>query len=438
MERLPIFLRGAGDIPARLYELLLANALGMIVSPAVPKAAPTFVERSNIRRIGFSDEEALLPYGPRSFQGYRLVQEYFAFPDRYLFVEFGGLDTALRRCHGDTVEITIVLSRVDPSLENALDPTQFALFCTPAVNLFPKRADRIHLSDQKTEFHIVPDRTRPMDFEVHSVTGVVGYGATSDREQEFLPFYGFSDVAGRSEHRAYYVLNRQPRVLSAQQRRVGPRSSYIGSEVHIALVDSAEAPYATDLRQLGVSTLCTNRDLPLQMPLGQRNTDFTLESGAPVQAVRCLAGPTKPQPSFAEGETAWRLISHLSLNYLSLADTDEQHGAAALRELLMLYAGAGDASRRKQIEGLRSIQSRPITRRIPTPGPVTFGRGLEVTVTFEDSSFGGTGFFLLGAVLEQFFGRYVSMNSFTETVVKTAERGEVIRWPARSGQRQLL
>jgi type VI secretion system protein ImpG len=174
------------------------------------------------------------------------------------------------------------------------------------------------------------------------------------------------------------------------------------------------------------------------MPLGLRHTDFTLESGAPVQAVRCVAGPTKPRPSFAEGDTAWRLISHLSLNYLSLVDSDDGKGAVALRELLTLYAEVGDAALGKQIEGLRSVEARPITRRLPGPGPVTFGRGLELTVTFEEASFGGTGVFLLGAVLERFFARYVSMNSFTETVVRTAERGEVMRWPARSGQRQLI
>jgi type VI secretion system protein ImpG len=278
----------------------------------------------------------------------------------------------------------------------------------------------------------------PLDFEVHSVTEVQGYGATSDREQEFLPFYSLSDLAGRNDRRAYYSVHRSPRVLSASQRRVGPRSSYIGSEVYIALVDANEAPYSTDLRQLAVGTLCTNRDLPLQMPLGLRHTDFTLESGAPVQAVRCVAGPTKPRPSFAEGDTAWRLISHLSLNYLSLVDSDDGKGAVALRELLTLYAEVGDAALGKQIEGLRSVEARPITRRLPGPGPVTFGRGLELTVTFEEASFGGTGVFLLGAVLERFFARYVSMNSFTETVVRTAERGEVMRWPARSGQRQLI
>jgi type VI secretion system protein ImpG len=183
--------------------------------------------------------------------------------------------------------------------------------------------------------------------------------------------------------------------------------------------------------------MCTNRDLPLHAVMGQGRTDFTLQASAPVSSVRCMAGPTKPRPSHAEGETAWRLISHLSLNYLSLADTDEKEGAASLRELLGLYA-TGDASARKQIEGVRSVACVPIHRRIPLPGPVSFGRGLEVSVTFDEGAFGGSGAFVLGAVLEQFFSRYVSINSFTETVLRSLERGEVFRWPVRLGQRPTL
>jgi type VI secretion system protein ImpG len=134
----------------------------------------------------------------------------------------------------------------------------------------------------------------------------------------------------------------------------------------------------------------------------------------------------------------WRFISHLSLNYLSLADTDQRQGAGSLRELLSLYGDIGEAHIRKQIDGVRSMQSKPVVRRIPSQGPIAFGRGLELTLTCDETSFEGTGAFLLGAVLERFFAKYVSMNAFTETVVRTVDRGELIRWPVRTGRRQLL
>ena len=178
--------------------------------------------------------------------------------------------------------------------------------------------------------------------------------------------------------------------------------------------------------------------MPLYLPLGQGTSDFSLETGAPVAAIRCVAGPTPPRPSYAHGDPTWRLISHLSLNYLSLADAADGGGASALRELLALYGDCGDAVIRRQIEGVRSVTSQPVTRRLPLPGPVAFGRGLQVTLTCDESAFEGTGVFLLGAVLERFFAKYVSLNSFTETALHTVQRGEIAQWPARIGRRPML
>jgi type VI secretion system protein ImpG len=421
-----------------LHEQLLTNAVMVVARPG-QRPAPWFerLADGSIQRLGFEDSQALLPCPPVSFQGYRLLHEYFAFPQRYLFVELGGLGPVVRRCAGPELELLILLNRADPALENAVAAANFALFSTPAINLFPKRADRIHLSDQVAEHHVIPDRTRPLDFETYQVTGVTGIGADNE-EQEFLPFYASYDRLSQCSQRSFYTVHRLPRLLSDRQRRVGPRSSYIGGEVYLALVDADETPYRGDLRQLAVSTLCTNRDLPLHMPVGRGDTDFTLTSGAPVSVVRCLAGPTQPRPSHAHGDTAWRLISHLSLNYLSITDTDARQGAGALRELLALYGDLAESSVRKQIDGVGSVRTAPITRRAPIPGPIAFARGLEVTVTLDEAAFEGVGIFLLGAVLEQFFAKYASINSFTETVVKSTERGEIIRWPARIGRRQTL
>jgi type VI secretion system protein ImpG len=174
------------------------------------------------------------------------------------------------------------------------------------------------------------------------------------------------------------------------------------------------------------------------MPLGIGPTDFTLQTGAPVESIRCLAGPTRPRASNVRQETAWQVISHLALNYLSLVDNDQEQGAAALRQLLTLYADYSEPNIQKQIEGVVSIGSRPIVRRIDTPGPITFGRGLELTVNCDESAFEGSGVTLLGAVLEQFFARYVGINSFTETVIKSTDRGEIMRWPARIGKRHTI
>jgi type VI secretion system protein ImpG len=225
--------------------------------------------------------------------------------------------------------------------------------------------------------------------------------------------------------------------------------------VYVSLVDAKNAPFRSELKQLAVSVYCTNRDLPLTVPIGRGPSDFTMEAGAPVVGIKSVSGqPTMPRPSYAEGDTAWRIISHLSLNYLSLSDARGEQsigggvGAGALRDLLRLYTGPMEARGgadsaefsgiRKQVEGVKNISTRQIIRRVNKPGPISFARGLEVAVTFDEINFEGTGVFLLGAVLERFFAKYVTLNSFTETVVRTIERGEVMRWPARLGLRHTL
>jgi type VI secretion system protein ImpG len=285
---------------------------------------------------------------------------------------------------------------------------------------------------------VLVDRTRPMDYEVFQIESVTGYGSGPGSEQAFQPFYAAKDIGALHQDKAFYQIRREQRVVSQRQRRDGPRSSYIGSEAFIAIVDAAEAPYSSELRQLGLSVWCTNRDLPLSMPIGVGKTDFILDAGAPVTALRCLAGPSQPHPSFAEGSVAWRLLNQLSLNYLSLLDSDPAQGAAALREMLALYCHPADLNAQRQVEGVRSISSKAVTRRMPSPGPITVGRGIEITVTLDDAAFEGTGAFLLGAVLSEFFAQYVSINSFTETVVRTLARGDIMRWPAKVGACAIL
>ena len=438
VDKLVIFLRG-GEVAVHLYEQLMANTLDCVVQSG-PRTAPKGISlgASAVKPLGFEDDQALLPPTPRVFRGYRFLQEYFAFPERFLFVELTRLQPAIRRCEDTELDLIFLFDRSHTLLADALDVSCFSLFCTAAINLFPKRADRIHITSRETEYHIVPDRTRPMDFEVHGVTEVLGYGPRAEPEVAFLPFYEVRDRSAYHQRKAYYTLYREQRRLSTKQRRYGARSSYIGSEAFLSLVDAQQAPFSSSLKQLGLKLLCTNRDLPLHMPLGVGNTDFTLQTGAPVDSIRCLAGPSRPRNSNFRKETAWQAISHLALNYLSLVDNDQEQGAAALRQLLMLYADTGELTVRKQIDGVLSIRSQPVVRRIDTPGPITFGRGLELTVTFDESAFEGSGVTLLGTVLEQFFARYVSINAFTETVIESTDRGEIMRWPARIGKRQTI
>jgi type VI secretion system protein ImpG len=314
----------------------------------------------------------------------------------------------------------------------------FKLFCTPVINLVDKRADRIQLDGVQHEYQIVADRTRPVDFEIYDVVRAEGYGSGTEPEVLFEPFYSSTEATWHGRQKAFFTIRREPRALSSKQRAQGPRSSYIGSEVFISLVDADQAPYASNLRQLGLEVVCTNRDLPLHMPIGKGQTDFTVDLGAPLSSIRCIAGPTKPRESTVYGEYAWRVLSHLSLNYLSLLESPTKEGASALREMLLLYSDPHDVAVQRQIDGVREIHARPTTGRLPAGGPVSYVRGLDIQLTCEDAAFQGQGPFVLGAVLDEFLRRHVALNSFTRLTLKTLNRGEVMRWPARQGQRQIL
>lgn len=436
-DPITFFIRGADEFPTMIFEQIFARKTALVVQAGNERGKTLGVfPASSIRRVGLANDEALLPPSPRSFEGYRLVREYFAFPQRFLFFEAAGFAEAAALNKGDLIDLIIVLDEVDTRLEGRVDASCFELFCTPAINLFPKTLDRINLSDRFSEFHVVADKNRPLDFEIFELQNVTGYGTVAGEEQEYRPFYLAKDTDLSTG--AFYTTNRVPRVLTAKEKQFGRRSTYAGTEMFLSLVDANAAPYRPELRQLGMRALCTNRHLPIQMAVGVGRTDFTMDVSAPVASIRCLSGPTLPKPSLAEGRFSWRLISHLSLNYLSLLNAKGEEGAAAMRDILKLYTDASDRQTARQIEGLLSVRSAPVVRRVQAPGPITFARGLQITANFDEAAFEGTGVFLLGGVLEQFFAKYVSLNSFTETIIRTQQRGEVMRWPAQMGRRQLI
>ena len=440
IENLPFYLHGSGSAPLQLYELIVGHGLGVIVQ-GVNKSSAGYrqiLKKGAIQTQGFDEQQALLPCTTPSFQGYRLLQEYFALPQRYLFIDICQLQPALQRCDDTEIEIVILLDMDNAELEDLIDASYFAFNCSPAINLFSKRTDRIHLKQRSSAHHLVVDRTKPKDYEVFSLQEVEGYGAGSTTEQIFRPFYSNRQDIGHQQDFAYYTVNRQATLESTTAGAGKLKSDYIGNELFISLVDASETPYHSNLKQLGVRALCTNRDLPKMMQLGEGITDFTWDISAPIEAIRCLAGPTDPKPPHAEGEHSWRLINHLSLNYLSLINNDATQGASALRDLLRLYGEYAEPSIAKQIEGLVMINSKAITVRVPVTGPMCFGRGLEITINFDESAFVGSSSFLLGAVLERFCCKYVSINSFTQVVIKTRERGEIMRWPVRTGTRATI
>ncbi|MEP1445373.1 MAG: type VI secretion system baseplate subunit TssF [Paraglaciecola sp.] len=436
LDSLMLHIRGTESFPLYLFEAIFKGFQGCLYKSS-GNVWRTQQTPTKVTPHGYEKEDALLPYCNRQFDGFRLLKEYFAFANRYLFLSLDNLQATIKECNEEKLQLILLLDHNEPRLENLVSVDNFSLHCAPAINLFPKRAERINVSRITNDFHVVPDKLRPLDFEVCSITNVKGFSSGIEPTTEFLPLYG-ADESQDKKHNAFYTINRNTRNLNVNQRKFGHRSSYIGTEVYVSLVDPKNAPVADNLRQLSVDTLCCNRDLPLMMPLGKSKTDFTIETGAPCESVRCVGEPTRPSSPLSEGSVSWDLIHQLSINFLGINDHDSTSALTKLKTLLGLMMNKKDHAQLKQIDGLIGLKTRQITSRLPFAGPICFGRGVAVEITVDELAYEGNSTFMLGMVLDQFFAQYVSINSFTQLILNSSDRGEIYRWPIRIGLRSSI
>lgn len=436
LDSLDLHIRGTESFPLYLFEALFKGYKGCLYK-GDSKIWRNQEADTRITPQGYNKKDALLPYCNRQFDGFRLLKEYFAFTKKFLFLSIDNLQSTLSRCNQNKVQLLLLLDHNDSRLENLVSNENFALHCTPAINLFPKRAERINVSRTNNDFHVVPDKLRPLDFEVCSIRSVKGLGSGVESTSQFLPLYGTDDTSNTG-NKAFYTASRDTRNLSVRERKFGHRSSYIGTEVYLALVDPKNAPYSDDLRQLSVDTLCNNRDLPLMMPLGKGRTDFTIISGAPCESVRCVGEPSRPASPLSQDNVSWDLINQLSINFLGLSDDDSAGALSKLKILLSLMMNKKDHAQMKQIDGIIDIKTKQITSRLPFNGPICFGRGVEIKITVDEFAYQGNSIFMLGMVLDQFFAQYVGINSFIQLVLDSSENREIYQWPIQIGLRSAI
>ncbi|BDT67983.1 hypothetical protein os1_21640 [Comamonadaceae bacterium OS-1] len=437
LDRLPIYLKGEEQIASHLFELLHASAVATLTGlPGQMANHPHVVTTDALVHEGLAPSQNLLPLSWNTWHGHNLLHEYFACPSRFYFFALQNLAPGLSKIQGKEAEIVVLLTRNTQRLSGLVDKDQFALFCTPVVNLFPRRTDRIELTPGASEFHLVPDRSRPTDLEVFSVSGMTAQGSQSTDVLTFRPMYQTLNQ-DEGNHGRYFSLRREPRLMSDNARKYGTRTPYVGTEVFVSLVDQHEAPYGEQLRYLSVDALVTNRDLPRLVP---RNgySDLSVAESLPIAAVGLVRPPSAPKAPFAHGEMAWRLIRQLNFNYLPLADMDHREGAQALRDMLRLFVNADDLSATKQIDSLIGSKITPVTRRLPGAGPLVYGRGVQCDLTVDEDGFSGVSPYLFGLVLDHYLARHVSINVFTQTRLESMQRGQVASWPVRMGTRGIV
>ncbi|MGF6544341.1 type VI secretion system baseplate subunit TssF [Paraburkholderia youngii] len=433
-DRLPIYIGGDERIASHLFELIHAGSVASVVRAyGTSRDEGHVVAKTPVAFEGLQAEQCLLPLTWNTFHGHNLLQEYFACRQRFYFFALTQLAAGLARVDSEEAEIVLLLDRLPEELATHVDAARFLLFCTPVINLFRKRTDRVEINRAQTDFHLLADRTRPLDYEIFSVSRVFGQRAQTSLEVEFNPLYQtlHSDVGN---HGRYFSVRREQRALSANARRYGTRTPYIGTEVYVSLVDQAEAPYADDIRYLSVEAWVTNRDLPRLIPRNGK-TDLTMSDSVPIEGVRLVHAPSAPRAPYASGETAWRLIRQLSFNYMPLAELDHGDGGQALRNMLGLFIAPGEREQARQIEALVGARTEPVVRRLPGDGLLVYGRGVRCELTVDETGFSGISPYLFGLVLEHYLARHVSINVFTETELRSMQRGLITQWRPRMGGR---
>jgi type VI secretion system protein ImpG len=428
-ESLRFFLRGQPQHVFALYELILNNTVLVALADSPTDPNPVFLEPDCIRPVGFERDEGMLPYPARSFVGYRLLTEFFAFPDKFLFFDLTRLSGKVLLEAGNKLEVFLYLNHSSVELERSVSAESFALGCAPVVNLFRQRAEPIQLTHTESSYRVVPDARRPAALEVYSIDRVSASSPTGE-ERVFLPFHSVKHAVDPTGQTGFWHATRRP---------AGFRDT--GTEMFLSLVDLDFNPSAPADWIASVETTCLNRDLPARLPYGGGHPHLQLVEGtSAVASVACITPPTPTlRPPMREGGR-WRLISHLTLGHLSL--TDHEDGASALREILKLYDFRDSPDTRAIIDSVLSIRSRRGTARAPSQDGArdgAFCRGVEVAIEFDDRQFSESGLFLLAAVLERFLALYASINSFTRLTATVKGRSGILRrWPPRAGDRTLL
>ncbi len=394
-DRLRFYLDGESGLVNIIYELLFSRLNRIQVRDLTPgsRVAPVFLPASAVQAVGFGPDEGIAPYPSSTFAGHRILLEYFAFPEKFLFIDLTGLEAVSSAGFKDGIEVIFLIS--------------------------------IHLNQRRSEYQIVPDVRRPFSVEIYSVDEVTAINTATQKISTFEPFYSLRHSARRDDRSCFWLARRRP----------SARPNDEGTDVSLSLLDLTMSNVDPDATVLSVRTTCTNRDLPSRLPFGNQDSDFEMEGAAAMKRIVALRKPTAPvRPPLGKG-VLWRLVSHLSLNYLSLVE----EGKDALQEILRLYDVGRTAYSQNVIQSIIDVRSSKHFARLVSEQGVCFARGLRIDLEIDEDQFAGGGAFLFATVLERFFGLAASLNSFTQLSVRTPQRKEELhRWEPRSGRRVLV
>ena len=431
LDSLRFHLTGDSNLVHTLYELLCSKLTRIVVrDPANPKVPLASLPASAVRPVGFAEDEGMAPYPLRSHIGYRILQEFFALPSKFLFVDVTGLGGVWGGGFRNSAELVFLFSGAGGEeraqrLEMGVSPKTFRLGCVPIVNLFAQTCEPILLDQRKYEYQIRPDIRRPAAVEVFSIDEVGSIDSDTREVVTYRPYYSYRRETAGTRDECYWNASRRP----------SNRPNDDASDMYITLVDRSGRTAFPAVDTLTVRATCTNRNLPARLPFGNEDGDFELEGSTPIKSIVALTKPTLPLRPPTSKMALWHLISHLSLNHLSLVED----GRDALQQILRLYDFTDSPFARKMIDGITDLKSRPHFAPIVSDNGVTFARGTRVELELDEEQFVGGGVYLFASVIERFLALYATLNSFTQLTARTRQRKEVVReWPPRAGHKILV
>lgn len=429
-KRLRFYLKGQIQHIYPLYEMLMNECQHIVITTSENDLTPIYAGKQLIKSVGFSEHEGMLPYPSSSQLGYRLLTEFFVFPEKFLFVDIDGLEKYIPAHANSELNLYIYLNQSNIELEHNINAKTFLLGCTPVINLFEHKADPIKVDHTQEEYQIVPDIRRPQGFEVYAVNQVTAVGSDGSKTP-FIPLYGLKHEHMDLNQSSFWFTNRRSSKLGSQVRDDA-------TDVFLSLADLAFNPNTPDDKTLLVETLCSNRNLPAKLPYSLEQPRLQcINAAPPCEKIRLLMQPSSTlRPPTRDG-ARWRLLSHLNLNHLSITGTKD--ATNALKEILRLYDFKDSSASRALIESIVSITTRAVNAPLNIDGRTTLCRGLELELLIDDLNFTGSSSFLFASVLEHFFGLHCSINSFTRLLVKRKNKeGFLKKCSPRAGEKTLL
>lgn len=468
-DELSIFLGTELSKSSSLLFLLASECVGVVChSYENPKQwyypLPTTPEHR-----GFREDEALSFNLDKSVSAFRIMQEYSRLPEKFLFISQKNIKQAIQQAekkghlpkvpeHLEEIvndkgvnkkiityrkryfSLSFLFSNKIPELTELIGVDDFSVNAVPVVNLFRKKSSRFPVNIQDQEHHVVIDRTQPLNYEVYAIEQVKSFDTNNLQTVVFSPMYKAPDIGlfpeAQTQH-AYFSARRADRVPSENSAKNGFRSSYLGSEVFLSLANNQNYAFNSNVQHLSVDAWCTSRDLPLIMPR-DGESDFLIEGFLPVKSIKLISKLTRPQEAVSEDRTLWSFLNQLSLNYLSLLNTDKEDAPVALKELLTVFVSSESDLLKKQIESIIRVETSIINKVVRHYGVAAPIRGINITVTLDEAQLGGVHPFLFGSVLNHYFRRLVSINSFVQLRIDTLQQGHIATWPSEIGERMII